>query len=144
MLNLLSVEDGTKDKTMKIKFKAKGTMQPDYDINNETINGVDLSQFPQGGQFIGDESTQEAGIYDVIHNGTELVVTLAQCGLAYECSPVNRSHDWQESELIDSTEYDENTCYIIASSKPEDAEYVKREQGFTVAIPTQEDNDELV
>ena len=129
---------------MKLKFKAKGITQPDYTISNETINGIDLSQFPAGGKFIGDESTQEAGIYDVTHNGTELTVTLAQRGLAYECGPTNGSHDWQESDLIDAAEYDENTCYIIASSKPEDAEYVKREQGFTVAIPAQEDEDELV
>ena len=129
---------------MKLKFKAKGTLQPDYTIYNSIINGIDVSQFPAGGKFIGDESTQAAGIYDVTHNGTELVVTLAQRGLTYECSPTNGSHDWQESGLIDSTEYDENACYIIASSKPEGAEYVKREQGFTVAIPAQEDNDELV
>lgn len=129
---------------MKLKFKAKGTLQPDYTIDNSTINGVDLSQFPQGGQFIGDESTRAAGIYDVSYDGSDLIITLAQRGLSYECGPTNGSHDWQESDLIDATEYDENTCYIIASSKPEDAEYVKREQGFTVAIPAQEDNDELV
>ena len=129
---------------MKLKFKAKGIPQPDYTINNETVNGIYLSQFPEGGQFIGDESTQAAGIYDVIHNGTELVVTLAQCGLGYECGSTNGSHDWQESELIDSADYDADTCYIVATSKPDNAEYVKREQGFTVAIPSQEDNDELV
>ena len=130
---------------MKLKFKAKGITQPDYQISNETINGIDLSQFPAGGKFIGDESTQAAGIYDVTHNGTELVVTLAQRGLAYECCPTNGSHDWCGSgELIDSSEYNPETCYIVATSKPDNTDYVKREQGFTVAIPAQGDNDELV
>ena len=119
---------------MKLKFKAKGITQPDYTINNSIINGIDLSQFPEGGQFIGDESTQAAGIYDVTHNGTDLVVTLAQRGLGYECSPVNGSHDWRESGLIDSTDYDADTCYIIATSKPDSAEYVKRNDGWTVVI----------
>ena len=127
---------------MKLKFKAKGITQPDYIIDNSIINGIDLSQFPEGGKFIGDESTQEAGIYDVTHNGTELVVTLAQRGLAYECPPVNGSHDWQESELIDSADYDAATCYIVATSKPDNAEYVKRNDGWTVAI--EENENELV
>ena len=127
---------------MKLKFKAKGTLQPDYTISNETINGIDLSQFPEGGQFIGDESTQAAGIYDVTHNGIELVVTLAQRGLGYECCPSNGSHDWQESGLIDSADYDANTCYIVATSKPDNAKYVKRTDGWTVVI--EETEDELV
>ena len=121
---------------MKLKFKAKGINQPDYQISNETINGIDLSQFPAGGKFIGDESTQEAGIYDVTRdeNG-ELLVTLAQRGLAYECCPTNGSHDWRGSgELIDSTEYNTYTCYITATSRPDNAVYVKRADGFTVTI----------
>ena len=128
---------------MKLKFKAKGISQPDYTIDNSTINGIDLSQFPEGGQFIGDESTQEAGIYNVIRDeSNELIVTLAQRGLGYECPPVNGSHDWQESGLIDSANYDPNTCYIAATSKPNDAEYVKRTDGWTVAI--EENENELV
>ena len=121
---------------MKLKFKAKGITQPDYNISNETINGIDLSQFPDGGKFIGDDSTHAAGIYDVTRdeNG-ELIVTLAQRGLAYECCPNNGSHDWRGTgELIDSTEYNPSTCYIVATSKPEGAVYVKRAEGFTVTI----------
>ena len=121
---------------MKLKFKAAGTPQPDYTISNETINGIDLSQFPAGGKFIGDESTRSAGIYDVTRDeNDELIVTLAQRGLAYECCPTNGSHDWRGSgELIDSTEYDTDTCYIVATSKPDNAVYVKRDDGFTVTI----------
>ena len=122
---------------MKLKFKAKGITQPDYQIINETINGIDLSQFPVGGKFIGDESTKTSGIYDATRdeNG-ELIVTLAQRGMAYECCPSNGSHDWRGTgELIDATEYNPNTCYIVATSKPEGAVYVKRAEGFTVALP---------
>ena len=120
---------------MKLKFKAKGITQPDYQISNETINGIDLSAFPSGGKFIGDDSTQAAGIYDVTRdeNG-DLLVTLAQRGLAYECCPTNGSHDWVESGWIDAAGYDTEACYITATSRPEGAVYVKRAEGFTVTI----------
>ena len=122
---------------MQLKFKAKGSCPLEYTIKQETINGIDLSVFPVGGKFIGDESTQTAGIYDVTRdeNG-ELFVTIAQRGLAYEYHPINGSHDWRGTgELIGSTEYNPNTCYIVATSKPESAVYVKRAEGFTVALP---------
>ena len=122
---------------MQLKFKAKGSCPLEYTIKQETINGIDLSQFPAGGKFIGDESTKTSGIYDVTRdeNG-ELLVTLAQRGLTYECCPSNGSHDWRgTSELIDSAEYNPSTCYIVATSKPEGAVCVKRAEGFTVALP---------
>jgi len=130
---------------MKIKFKAKGIQQPNYTIVVSTINDIDLSLFPVGGKFIGDEATQAAGIYDVEYVDSELHVTLAQTGLAYQCQPTNGSHDWVESDWIDATEYDDNTVYILATSKPDNAEYLKTEAGCTVTLPeVGESEDELV
>lgn len=123
---------------MQLRFKAKGISQPDYQISGETINGLDLLVFPEGGKFIGDDTTQAAGIYDVTRENGELFVTLAQNGVGYECRPTNGSHDWGESDWIDAATFDNATCYIVASSAPPDAEYVKRDGGWTVALPETE------
>lgn len=116
---------------MKLKFLAKGQPQPEYSISGTTINGVDLSAFPQCGKFILTDEMREKGIYNVDHDG-ELIVTLGQRGLAYECCPTNGSHDWRESDLIDASKYNPNTCYIKAISKPEGAKYKKVGNAFTV------------
>lgn len=129
---------------MKIKFKAKGAPQPDYVIIAKTINGIDLSVFPEGGQFIGDETTNAAGIYEVTRTNGELFVTLAQRGLAYQCPPTNGSHDWTESDWIDAADYHPDTCYIIAYAAPLGAEYHRTDDGWTVKIPEQEASNELV
>ena len=126
---------------MKLKFKAKGTPQPAYTISGETINGIDLSQFPDGGQFVGDESTHAAGIYGVTRVDGELVVTLAQRGLAYEF-PVD-SHDWRGNPdlLVDAADFSNNACYIVATCPKaqtllsnESAYYKRIDDGWTVAL----------
>jgi hypothetical protein len=128
---------------MKLKFKAKGVIQPDYKVENQTINGIDFSQFVEGSQFVGNEDTSQAGIYGAEYVDGELVVTLAQTGVGYECTPVDGSHNWigQPDLLIDASEFSNDTCYIVASSKPDEAVYVKRDNGWTV---TQESENELV
>lgn len=128
---------------MKLKFKAKGHAPSQYDINGTLINGIDMSLLPEGGQFVGDETTQEAGIYGAEYIDGELVVTLAQTCIAYETPAY--SSDWRGDPdlLIDAENYDPDTCYIVATAKPDGAEYVKRDAGWTVAM-TQEVDDELV
>lgn len=111
---------------MKLKFLAVPTA-PEYTIEDETINNIDLSVFPEGGQFTGDETTQEAGIYNVERDETgELIVTLAQSCTGYQVQVP--SHDWRGSEaLIDSTEYSNDVCYIIPTAMPEGCETFKTE-----------------
>ena len=130
---------------MKLKFKAIGGDNPSYTISGERINSLDLSVFPEGGVFIGNEATQAAGIYNVARINGELFVTLAQRGLAYQCSPTNGSHDWSESDWIDAASYNPGTCYIIATSAPMGAEYHRTAEGWTVCLPElEEEPHELV
>lgn len=123
---------------MKIKFLAVDT-EHNYSIANDTINELDLSVFPEGGQFVGDETTRSAGIYSVSRENGELCVTLGQKGVAYEAPTA--SHEWAESEWIDAASHDPKTCYIVATAKPDGAEYVKRAEGWTVAMPQEVDNE---
>ena len=129
---------------MMIKFIPDGQKKHHYHISGTLINGIDISDFPENGKFTGNNATDLAGIVDVTLVNSVPHVTLTQRCLPYQCDIVNGFSTWVASSWVDANEYDENTCYVIASSKPEGAEYVKREQGFTVAIPAQEDNDELV
>ena len=130
---------------MRLKFQAKGACPTEYTIDNETINGIDLSVFPEGGKFIGDDATRVAGIYDVTRDESgALIVTLGQRGIAYEINVP--SHNWQGDmdTLIDAADYSPDVCYIIATSKPESAVYKRTELGWTVAMPEREVDDELV
>ncbi|MGP7732921.1 hypothetical protein [Oceanimonas smirnovii] len=129
---------------MKLKFKAFGTKQPVCNVIEGRVNNFDISEFPEGGQFVGNDATLAAGIYDASRINGELFVTVAQCGLAYQCTPINGSHDWAESDWIDAANYNPDTCYIIATSAPESAEYHRTDDGWTVKLPEQEVIDELV
>jgi hypothetical protein len=125
---------------MKLKFLAFGTPTPGYIIVAETINSIDLSIFPGGGKFTGDDDTQAAGILDVTRIEGELYVTLAQQGGSYQCQPTNGSHDWRGTgEWHDAESFSNDTCYITATSKPEGAEYHKTQYGWTVKLPEVED-----
>lgn len=99
---------------MKIKFLAKGFAPKSYDINGETINGIDVSLFPQGGTFVGNDVTLAAGIYGVHWDNGVLHVTLGQMTNAYQF-PV-ASHDWREGEWIDAADYDPAACYVKATN----------------------------
>ena len=52
----------------------------DYVISGSVINGIDLSVFPAGAIFRGNDSTDAAGIYNVELIDGELYVTLGQHG----------------------------------------------------------------
>lgn len=111
----------------------------DYTISGEVINGIDLSIFPADATFKGNADTDAAGIYNVERIDGELYITLGQHGLLYECTPVNGSHDWLgTSEWMDADDYDPEQCYIVATAAPDDAEYVKRAEGWTVKVPVVE------
>ena len=122
---------------MKIKFIPVGTCGViDLTISESTVNGFDLSPFPEGAKFFATEETLAAGIRCVDRIDGELYITVGQCGLAYECQPMNGSHDWSGTdEWIDAADYDPDRCYIVATSAPEGAEYVKRADGWTVVVP---------
>ncbi|MBT2772919.1 hypothetical protein J7J47_11865 [Halomonas sp. ISL-60] len=124
---------------MNLKFLAKGAAPQSYAVAGEVVNGLDLSVFPEGATYTGSDVTLTAGIYNVERINGELFVTLGQCCVAYECSTVNGSHDWAESEWINSADYDPSNCYIVATSAPPAAEYVKRENGWTVKMPDLEE-----
>ena len=115
----------------------------DYTISGDVINGIDLSVFPADATFKGNADTDAAGIHNVERIDGELRVTLGQCGLLYECAPVNGSHDWfGTGEWIDAADYDNEHCYIVATAAPENASYEKRDDGWTVTVPVVEEPEE--
>lgn len=62
---------------MKLKFLA-GVGPAEYAINGAVINGLDVSPFTEGAQFVGDDQTRAAGIFDMFFREGELHVVLAQ------------------------------------------------------------------
>ena len=132
---------------MKLKFRAVN-VEPSYTINNETINGIDLSVIEEGGKFIGDESTKEAGIYDVYRQDGELYVTLKQATIASQYPP-HKAH-WREGNWIDANSYDPDTCYVVPTGVAGRDDYdiiwttglTPEDEGWT--ITKKEQNDELV
>ena len=126
---------------MKLKFKAIN-QAPHYTINNETINGIDLSVFPENGKFVGDETTTEAGIHSVERTEGILYVTLAQSCTAYQ-TPVP-SHDWRGSgDYIDSADFSNDICYLKPIAAPEGFSFINTPEGWSVRMP-QEVINELV
>ena len=94
---------------MKLKFLAYG-QNKDYEINGDTINGIDLSEFPVDGVFTGNEQTEEAGIINVERDSEGLKVTLYQGTIAGQYP--NRKAHWREGSWIDASGYDPETCYV--------------------------------
>ena len=120
---------------MKMKFIAKGEPQPRLVLNDEVVNGLGFSNFPEGAKLSVSALVDSAGIYNAERIDGVLHIVVGQCGLAYNCQPVNGSHDWHGTgEWIDVADYDPNRCYIVATSAPEEVEYVKRENGWTVML----------
>lgn len=89
---------------MKIKFLATGNAPP-YEINSETINGLDLSELNHGDQFIRNETTDGAGIRDAYRDEHgQLWVTLKQA--------VGPGH-WAEGDWIDASQYDPDAINVM-------------------------------
>ena len=126
---------------MEIKFKASSNA-PEYDIQGETINGFDLSPLENGGEFVGNEQTKEAGIRDAYRDEQgELHVTLKQSVIASQYP--KRRADWRDSDEIDADDYEQGKCYVTPTGvddleEGKDYEIVwaqgrgKNEEGFTI------------
>ena len=128
---------------MKIKFKATSNA-PEYDIQGETINGLDLSPLEHGGEFVGNEQTKEAGIRDAyIDEQGEIHVTLEQSVIASQYP--NRRSDWRGLGIeIDAEDFEQGKCYVTPTGvsdleEGKDYEIVwaegrgKNEEGFTIS-----------
>ena len=103
---------------MKIKFLATA-QAPEYKINGEIINGIDLSLLEEGDKFTGNEETREAGIRDAYRENGDLYVVIKQVAGA------NRKEThWRESDWIDAGDYDPESCYIKALHQTEKDEIV--------------------
>lgn len=103
---------------MMLRFMPTGWAPQNYTITGETINTVDLSVIEHGGQWIGDEATQAAGIVHAERDADgELWVTLSQATLGYQI-PVPSS-DWREGDWMDADDYEPDTCYVVPTSIPE-------------------------
>lgn len=95
---------------MQLKFLA-GVGPAEYDINGTLINGLDVSPFTEGAQFVGDDQTRAAGIFDMFWREGELHVVLAQptqtTGIAWGA----RDAGW-----IDAAAYDPQARYVQATN----------------------------
>ena len=127
---------------MKIIFKATSNA-PEYDIQEEKINGFDLSPIQSGSVFMGNEQTTEAGIRDAYRDEQgELHVTLKQSVIASQYP--ERSAHWRGgNNEIDSDDYEKGKCYVTPTGVDDleegtDYEIVwaegrgKNEEGFTI------------
>ncbi|MBZ5486885.1 hypothetical protein HW452_05035 [Halomonas aquamarina] len=99
---------------MKLKFLAKGFAPVSYNISGAVINGIDTSLFVDGSRFVGNEDTQEAGIYNMEWVDEELCVTLGQMTKAYQVNV--GSNGWREGDWIDAEDYDPTRCYVVATN----------------------------
>ena len=127
---------------MKIQFKATLTA-PEYDIQGETINGLDLSPIEHGDVFMGNEQIKEAGVRDVYRDDQgQLHVTLKQSVIASQYP--ERRADWRGLGIeIDAEDYEQGKCYVTPTGvsdleEGKDYEIVwakgrgKNEEGFTI------------
>ena len=89
---------------MKIKFLATGNA-PDYIIDDDIINGIDLSMLAAEDQFVSTDDTRAAGVRHAERDANqELWVTLTQA--------VGPGH-WSESSWIDAANYDPDAVYAV-------------------------------
>ena len=106
---------------MKVKMLASPQAPESYSFVGERVVAkergreevYDLSVFPEGGAFTGAEKLPSGtpALLDVQRVDEELIVTLAQKVIAGQY-PNKKAH-WRESPVIDSADYDPNTCYVI-------------------------------
>ncbi len=95
---------------MQLKFLA-GVGPTEYAINGTLINGLDVSPFTEGAQFVGDDQTRAAGIFDMFWQEGELHVVLAQptqtTGIAWGA---------REAGWVDAAAYDPQARYVQATN----------------------------
>ncbi|WP_445012168.1 hypothetical protein [Vreelandella stevensii] len=95
---------------MKLSFLA-GAGPAEHAINGAVINGLDVSPFTEGSQFVGDDQTRAAGIFDMFWQEGKLHVLLAQptqtTGIAWGA----RDAGW-----IDADAYDPQARYVQATN----------------------------
>tara|TARA_B100000929_G_scaffold205405_1_gene163575 strand:- start:4405 stop:4809 length:405 start_codon:yes stop_codon:yes gene_type:complete len=114
---------------MQLKFLA-GLGPAEYTINGQVINGVDVSAFKAGAQFIGNEQTKEAGIYGVFWRADELHVVLAQPTDTTGVPWGARDTGW-----IDAATYTPEARYVAATN-PQAVELIESGQAEYWRDPT--------
>ncbi|WP_404466267.1 hypothetical protein LG331_08255 [Vreelandella aquamarina] len=95
---------------MKLKFLA-GAGPAEYVISGAVINGIDVSPFTEGAQFVGDDQTRAAGIFDMSWREGELHVVLAQPTQTTGIPWCARDAGW-----IDADAYDPLARYVTATN----------------------------
>lgn len=119
---------------MQIKFLAYGGGPDGYTFSGEVVtahyNGnskdYDLSQFPEGGVFLGAEDIAGTpAIYFVERIDGELKVSLFDRTIASQYP--NKKANWRESGWLDDVDYSPDKCYAIPAGMAgvEDYEIVR-------------------
>tara|TARA_Y100001938_G_scaffold97002_1_gene132670 strand:- start:334 stop:759 length:426 start_codon:yes stop_codon:yes gene_type:complete len=105
---------------VQLRFLAVPASPDSFEISGEVVTAVvdgeqfvyDLTGFPEGGRL---QSADRAGgkkvLWGVDRTSEALLVTLGQTVIAGKYP--NRKAHWRESPIIDATDYDPNTCYVI-------------------------------
>lgn len=96
---------------MKLQFLAKSLAPTVYDISGSVINGIDTRLFVEGSQFMGNEDTGAAGIFNMFWDGGELHVVLAQPTKTLDVPWSARASDG-----VDSQTYDPAARYVEATN----------------------------
>lgn len=96
---------------MKLKFLAKHSAPMAYTVNGGVINGIDVSPFTEGAQFVGDDQTRAAGIFDMFWQEGELHVVLAQPSQSTDVAWGARDAGW-----IGAADYDPEARYVQATN----------------------------
>ncbi|RUR34465.1 hypothetical protein [Vreelandella nanhaiensis] len=95
---------------MRLKFLA-GAGPASYNIEGSMIEGIDTSLFVEGAQFVGNEQTHAAGIFDMFWKGGERHVVLAQPTKTSDMPWAARDAGW-----INAADYDPQARYVAATN----------------------------
>ena len=128
---------------MKLNIKAWDKSPKLYKIEDEKINGFDLSPLESGGEFIGNEESQQAGILNAYRDAQgELHAVIKQATIASQYK--GRCAHWRGGDNeIDANDYEQGKCYVTPTGvsdleEGKDYEIVwaegrgKNEEGFTI------------
>ena len=97
---------------MKLQFKATGTGPAAYQIDGETINGIDLSPLEHGGMFLGNDVTLAAGISDAYRDSEDVLHVNLKVPVLASRLPGRKAHWRGTGEEIDAADYDPEICYV--------------------------------